>query len=289
MSDVSIWMPLYVGDMQSKTTRLDTLQIGALHLLTLDYWKNGAVPDVASVLANITKMTPAKFKTIRAGLLSCGVFEVVDSQWVSPYLDGLREAATENKKEKSERAVKAAQARWAKTDDATDKPSNASASTEQCASNADAMQVHMLEHATSNAKNMLEQCPSSSSSSIKNTHTNAGEFLPDLEQLNTKLKMAGGQAITQQQLDQVLVTFSPHYETQALTHNQLVGKLVTWVKGDQDKAKRTTSKPVSTKPVASGGDVNSKWQDQVGTPQPVTAEALAEMEAFKARVAAEGS
>lgn len=285
MSDVSIWMPLYVGDMQSKTTRLDTLQIGALHLLTLDYWKNGAVPDVASVLANITKMTPAKFKAIRAGLLSCGVFEVVDSQWVSPYLDGLREAATENKKEKSERAVKAAQARWAKTDDATDKPSNAGASIQQCSSNADAM----LEHATSNAQNMLEQCPSSSSSSIKNTHTNASEdFAPDLKVFNDTIRAAGGQAVTQQQLDQTLVLFRPNYETKVMTHNQLMAKLVQWIKGDQDKIKRTASKPVTTKPVASGGDVNSKWQDQVGTPQPVTAEALAEMAAFKARVAAEG-
>lgn len=124
---------------------------------------------------------------------------------------------------------------------------------------------------------------------LSNTHTNASEdFAPDLEQLNEKLKMAGGQVVTKKQLDQVLVTFNPHYETQVLTNNQRMGKLVTWIKGDQDKTKRTATKPATTKPVASGGDVNSKWQDQVGTPQPVTAEALAEMAAFQARIAAEG-
>lgn len=116
---------------------------------------------------------------------------------------------------------------------------------------------------------------------IKKTHTNAGasEFLPDLEQLNTKLKMAGAQAITQKQLDQTLVTFAPHYETQVLTDNQRVGKLVTWIKGDQDKAKRPSSKPVTK----SAGDVNSKWN--VGKPQPLSTEALAEMEALQRRFA----
>lgn len=56
----------------------------------------------------------------------------------------------------------------------------ASASSEQCTSNAQAM----LEHAKTDAKTMLEQCPSSSSSSINKTHTNTGVFAPDLKMLN---------------------------------------------------------------------------------------------------------
>lgn len=274
MSDVSIWLPLYVGDMQSKITRLDTLQIGALHLLTMDYWKNGAVPDVASVLANITKMSAAKFKSIRAGLLSCGVFEIIEGHWVSPYLDSLREAATENKKDKSKQAQEAAAARWEK--ERQRKQSEADALLEHKNSNADAMQTHMRTHAKTDAESMQTQCPSSSSSSINNTHTNAGEFLPDLEQLNARLKMAGGQAVTAEQLSQTLVTFNPHYETHSLSDNQRLGKLVTWIKGDQDKAKRPSSKPAKS----SAGAVNQNFPDAQYTipPTPETLAAIKKMQ-----------
>jgi len=257
--DVGIWMPVYVGDMLANTTRLNTEQIGALNLMMLDYWRSGAIPDDAQVIASITRMTTAKVKKYRSALLSCGVFDVSEGQWISTYLDGLRDAATENKKEKSERAVKAAEARWSKKAVAADQSSNASASSEQCTSNAQAM----LEHTKTDAKTMLEQCPSSSSSSINKTHTNAGVFAPDLKTLNDMLKASGAQPVTQEQLNQTLVTFVPHYETHHLTDNQRIGKLVQWIKGDQAKAARPAkSKAKAEQPVY--GNVNEAW----GNPPP---------------------
>lgn len=98
---------------------------------------------------------------------------------------------------------------------------------------------------------------------IKNKQTNVREnFSPKLEDLNTRLKMAGGTAIDQKTLDQTLVTFVPHYETQFLTDNQLLGKLVQWVKRDQDKPKFAPAKTQKTKQVH--GNVNADW----GNPPP---------------------
>ena len=43
--DISIWMPLYIGDLQGKFARMTTEQIGATLLLMMDFWKNGAIPQ----------------------------------------------------------------------------------------------------------------------------------------------------------------------------------------------------------------------------------------------------
>lgn len=259
--DVGIWMPVYVGDMLANTTRLNTEQIGALNLMMLDYWRSGAIPDDAQVIASITRLAASKVKKYRAALLSCGVFDVVEGQWISAYLDGLRDAATENKKEKSERAVKAAEARWSKKAVAADQSSNASASSEQCTSNTQAM----LEHEKTDAKTMLEQCPSSSSSSINKTHTNTGVFAPDLKTLNDMLKAGAAQPVTQEQLDQTLVFFIPHYENHHLTDNQRMAKLAKWIQKDQLDQKPKTARPAKSKaeqPVY--GNVNDHW----GNPPP---------------------
>lgn len=267
--DVGIWMPVYVGDMLANTTRLNTEQIGALNLLMLDYWRSGAIPDDAQVIASITRLAASKVKKYRAALLSCGVFDVVEGQWISTYLDGLRDAATENKKEKSERAVKAAEARWGKKAADAAQSSNASASSEQCTSNAQAM----LEHTKTDAKTMLEQCPSSSSSSIKNTLSNAGEFAPDLKVLNDTLKASGAQPVTQEQLDQTLVFFAPHYENHSLTPNQRMVKLAKWIKEDQAKASPRPTKPRPTPQQPTYGNVNDNW----GNPPPPDLDAPVEL------------
>lgn len=49
--DVSIWLPLYIGDMLAMTTRLSTEQVGALILLMMDYWKNGAIPNDLKIVS----------------------------------------------------------------------------------------------------------------------------------------------------------------------------------------------------------------------------------------------
>lgn len=94
----------------------------------------------------------------------------------------------------------------------------------------------------------------------KHTQSVCEDFTPDLDCLNGKLKMAGAQPVTQEQLNQTLVTFVPHYETHHLTDNQRIGKLVQWIKGDQAKAARPAkSKAKAEQPVY--GNVNAAWGD----------------------------
>ena len=51
--DISIWMPLYIGDLQAKFARMTAEQIGAALLLMMDFWKNGAIPhDLATSAAS---------------------------------------------------------------------------------------------------------------------------------------------------------------------------------------------------------------------------------------------
>lgn len=94
----------------------------------------------------------------------------------------------------------------------------------------------------------------------KHTQSAREDFTPDLDRLNGKLKMAGAQPVTQEQLNQTLVTFVPHYETHHLTDNQRMGKLVQWIKGDQAKAARPAkSKAKAEQPTY--GNVNAAWGD----------------------------
>jgi len=65
---VDIWMPLYVADYLSATSRLTTEQHGAYLLLLMDYWKNGAPPNNDAVLAQITKLSPDAWSNARTML-----------------------------------------------------------------------------------------------------------------------------------------------------------------------------------------------------------------------------
>lgn len=75
-----IWMPLYVADYLSSTTRLTTEQHGAYLLLIIDYWKNGRLPDDDSILASITRLTVDAWAKHR-GVLE-GFFEVSNGEWI---------------------------------------------------------------------------------------------------------------------------------------------------------------------------------------------------------------
>lgn len=75
-----IWMPLYVADYLSSTTRLTTEQHGAYLLLIIDYWKNGRLPDDDSILASITRLTGDAWAKHR-GVLE-GFFEVSNGEWI---------------------------------------------------------------------------------------------------------------------------------------------------------------------------------------------------------------
>ena len=76
-------------------------------------------------------------------------------------------------------------------------------------------------------------------------------WTPRLGLINTRLKMAGHQQITQDFLLQTLVTFNPHFDDEpVMSDNKRLGKLVNWIGDKQQKAARqiqnkpsTTSKP----------------------------------------------
>ena len=158
--DVGIWLPIYIGEMLAMTTRFSTEQVGALYLLMMDYWKNGEIPHDDKIIAAITGLSAIKTKTFIKLLLSIQLFESNGELLFSSYLNDQKETATNNRRVKTERAKKAADARWGKhenNDSQNSKPahdkSNAQGVSEPC---------------LSNANTILEQCPSSSSLSSSN-------------------------------------------------------------------------------------------------------------------------
>lgn len=168
--DVSIWMPIYIGDILAMTTRLTTEQVGGLYLLMMDYWKNGVIPNDTKIIGAITGLSSSKVKAFIKTITNIGIFSIENDELFSAYLDDKKSQATDNKNSKSEKAQKAAQARWNKT--SNDSQQNQFASNEHNSSNAQAMQTQC----PSNATNMLEQCPSTSTSSIlNNSLSNAHE------------------------------------------------------------------------------------------------------------------
>lgn len=110
-------MPLYVGDYLGDTQRLTTEQHGAYLLLMLDYWRNGPPPDDDAVLQQITKLDKAGWKRCRPILSR--MFNVGDGEWRHKRIDFEIEQAKTNSRRRSEKASKAAKARWG------DAPSNA--------------------------------------------------------------------------------------------------------------------------------------------------------------------
>lgn len=110
----------------------------------------------------------------------------------------------------------------------------------------------------------------------KHTQSACEDFAPDLAGLNAKLKLAGAEPITQEQLNQTLVTFIPHYETHHLTDNQRMGKLVQWIKKDQADAAKASPRPTKPRQTAQQptyGNVNDNW----GNPPPPDLDAPVEL------------
>lgn len=106
------WMPFFVGDYLSATSRLTTEQHGAYLLIILDYWKNGPPPDDDAVLAQIARLAPAAWKRARAAL--CGFFDIVDGQWIQKRVEHERERAANITGERSKAGKAGAAKRWSK-------------------------------------------------------------------------------------------------------------------------------------------------------------------------------
>lgn len=136
-SKVDVWMPLYIGDYLSSTSRLTTEQHGAYLLLIMDYWKNGPLPDDDVVLAQICRMTSDAWSNARSTIRA--FFEQDGSKLIHRRIDAELASAHEGKAKRKAKAEAAAAKRWAK-----DAPSNA----------------------RSNQQAMPEPCPSPSPSPI---------------------------------------------------------------------------------------------------------------------------
>lgn len=277
--DVSIWLPIYIGEMLSMTTRLTTEQIGGLYLLMLDYWKNGAIPDDNKIIGAITRLPASKVKLLKESIFATGIFAKDEANNIiySPYLDNKKNEATDNKKMKSEKAKKAAEARWGNKDNQSPNQNDNenSAIPTHDVSNANAMHKHNI----SNAQSMLDECPLSLSSSIINTHSQAGEKsqseqirfdrmqdiqnwqAPSLDEIRQMLFMAGFSGVfTEQQYDLVLSDFRNYYAEQAIvgkplnTENLRKDKLRNWIMNDKTfrtgkthaSNQQNTKKPTTT-------------------------------------------
>ena len=111
---VDIWMPLYVADYLSATSRLTTEQHGAYLLLLMDYWKNGPPPDNDGVLAQITRLSPSAWSNARTMLEA--FFQVESGQWSHHRVDEELAKANHNKEVNSRRGKAGADARYGKKD-----------------------------------------------------------------------------------------------------------------------------------------------------------------------------
>jgi uncharacterized protein YdaU (DUF1376 family) len=111
---VDIWMPLYVADYLSATSRLTTEQHGAYLLLLMDYWKNGPPPDNDGVLAQITKLSPDAWSNARTMLQ--GFFQQHSGQWLHGRVEQELAKANHNKEVNFRRAKAGADARYGKKD-----------------------------------------------------------------------------------------------------------------------------------------------------------------------------
>ena len=111
---VDIWMPLYVADYLSATSRLTTEQHGAYLLLLMDYWKNGPPPDNDGVLAQITRLSPVAWSNARTMLEA--FFQVESGQWSHHRVEQELAKANHNKEVNRRRGVAGAAAKYGKKD-----------------------------------------------------------------------------------------------------------------------------------------------------------------------------
>ena len=176
---VDIWMPLYVADYLSATSRLTTEQHGAYLLLLMDYWKNGAPPDSDAVLAQITRLSPNAWSNARSMLE--GFFQVADGHWVQARVESEMQKANHNKQTNSKRGKAGASARWNKKD----APSMLQAMPEQCSADGPSP----------------SPSPSSKPSTIKNTVAPPEGVTDSVWQDWLKLRKEKKAAVTQTAID----------------------------------------------------------------------------------------
>ena len=105
-----IWMPLFIGDYLSATSRLTTEQHGAYLLLIMDYWRNGPPPDDDRILAQITRMSVDAWSITQAFIKP--FFRIENGMLKHDRIESEKAKAQEKSGKSKEKAVKAAAARW---------------------------------------------------------------------------------------------------------------------------------------------------------------------------------
>ncbi|MBI1425796.1 MAG: DUF1376 domain-containing protein [Gammaproteobacteria bacterium] len=128
-----IEVPFHIGDFLSGTMHMDATEIGAYWMLIIAHYQAGkeGLPDDDKKLATIAKVSPKVWKRIRPTIAE--KFQITDSFWRhKKVVDVLRKVA-ENSAQKKANALK----RWG-----TD---NASASSQQCKSNANQKPITNIE------------------------------------------------------------------------------------------------------------------------------------------------
>jgi uncharacterized protein YdaU (DUF1376 family) len=105
-----IWMPLYIADYMSATSRLTTEEHGAYLLILMDYWKSGAPPDNDRVLSQITRLSPDAWSNARRMLEAFFIIE--DGKWIHKRVEQELLKSKENRQFAHDRAVKGAKTRW---------------------------------------------------------------------------------------------------------------------------------------------------------------------------------
>jgi uncharacterized protein YdaU (DUF1376 family) len=80
MTETGAWMPMYWGDYLGDTMHLSTIEHGAYLLLIATYWRRGKpLPDDDLWLANVTKLSPKKWKMVRPKIAD--LFHVTGGSW----------------------------------------------------------------------------------------------------------------------------------------------------------------------------------------------------------------
>lgn len=242
IDNVDIWLPVYIGEMLAIITRFNTEQIGALHLLMMDYWKNGEPPYDYKIIAAITGLSTTKSRVFIKLLLSIKLFEINGEILFSSYLDEKKEIATNNRKIKAERAKKGSDARWGKTA-SNDSGINKSKSNQ---SNVKAIPTTCL----SNAKDMHKQCPSPSPSSKTSLSHSVGQIdtlpikdwiAPSLDSINQMIRKASTNSpvLSSTDYEQQVIKFKNYYTEQELKNNPILTEerrcdvLIAWINNDR--------------------------------------------------------
>lgn len=156
MSGPSAWMPIYVGDYLGKTGRLTTEQHGAYLLLLFDYWRNGPPPNDDAVLSQITRLSRPAWRKMKPTILA--FFEIDGGKLIHGRVEQELQKAEENHDRRSERAKKAAEARWG------DAPRNA---TSNARSNATSMPQALHNECSPPSPKKVESSPPSRSPAAK--------------------------------------------------------------------------------------------------------------------------